>query len=376
MSSLNHRPSVHVGASLDSLITKALESEATDLLPTIKSAVEAMLHPAPSPDAMLDTPTATPSIDTSDTAEVGSSHTSSAASLELPIHLLEFSSALPAVKKEPLSFTRGKPRTRHLMTGDKKENGGKKVDPHTKEEKHRESKTKQAVDKETKGESLLSNVKPSEKIMVHSEPGSSSHKEESEPNVSSVEIDDLETSKNTSSEAKDSTKKKSRQFQKEGILMGKRMSLVISRRQVHKRRVVLSSSEDEKDDVEEKGQASPSDCESESHPPAELAEKKNKFQGAGKRRKRSNSDKGTESTSHDVIVTRSNRRVKPSRRYALSNQYQYEDKIENEEIVNVEQEKIAVEVEDKECPPEQEQSPKRKKQEQEEPVAKRLRRHK
>ena len=335
-----------------------------------------MLHPAPSPDAtILDTTTSQPSIGTSNTTEAGSSHTSSAVSLELPIHLLEFSSTLPAVKKES---TRGKPRTRHLMTGDKKENGGKRAEPHTLksskvEEKHKESKSKQTTDKEMKGESLVPKVKPSEKIVVHSEPGSSSHKEESEPNVSSVEVDDSESCKDTLSEAKDSNKKKTRQAQKEDTLLGKHLRLVISRRQVHKRRVVLSSSEDEKED-EEKESASPGDCEVES---VEIVEKKNKHQGTDKRRKTSNSEKGPDSTSQDVIVTRSNRRVKPSRRYALSNQYQHEDKEEDEDIVSIEQETIAVEVEKKESSPEQEQSPKRKKLDhQEEPVAKRLRRHK
>ena len=378
MFSLDHRPSVHVGASLDSLITKALESEATDLLPTIKSAVEAMLHPAPSPDTILGTSATTPSVGTSNTAEeASSSHTSSAVSLELPIHLLEFSSTLPATKKEPPSFTRGKPpKTRHLTAGDKKENGGKRIEPHTikpisKEEKHKESKSKQAV------EPLVSKLKASEKILAHSEPGSSSHKEDNEPNVSSVEVDDLENYRDTPTEAKDSFKKKSRQSQKEDNPTGKRLGSVVSRRQVRKRRFVLSSSEDEDEkEDEEKGPASSS--ESESHPPAELVEKKNRHRGTDKRRRRSSSGKG-ESASQDVIVTRSNRRVKPSIRYALSNQYQHEDKEEDEEVVNIEQEKVAVEVEERtsrESSAEREQSPNRKKLDQEEPVAKRLRRHK
>ena len=386
-----------MGASLNSLITRVLESEATDLLPTIKNAVEAMLHP-PTPvksgsSNTTDTPatmlpsSSSLSVPTSDAGAAGSSgHTSTAGSLELPIHLLEFSSSSLPVKKDSFSSRPGKGKTRASVAGDKKDTGtsGPKksetqLKPTNKEErqdKHlqRESKrseNRQHVEKEMNGEAKQRTNGKTDLTDV----SVTSHKPDREATISSSDkLDVVSETKPSYSGSKNRKRHLSLKDDSQHSA-GKRQALSVIRRQVRKRRVVISSTSEEEEDDEEKEPDSPS--EPEVHLTENIDSKQQqdmKAKSSGEQSKE-NEESVLRDQSVHVVVTRYNRRVKPNRRYAQEEEEEEEAKEEERQRDAKEVEGVSEEEEEQ---VQQKQPVKRtmkSKSDQEEPVAKRLRRH-
>ena len=383
-----------MGASLNSLITRVLESEATDLLPTIKNAVEAMLHPPTPVNSGSSNTTDTPatmlpsssylSVPTSDAGTAGSSgHTSTAGSLELPIHLLEFSSSSLPVKKDSFSSRPGKGKTRASVAGDKDTgtSGPKKSEtqlkPTNKEErqdKHlqRESKrseNRQHVEKEMDGEAKQRTNGKTDLTDV----SVTSHKPDREATISSSDKSDVVSETKPSYSGGKNRKRHLSLKDDSQQSAGKRQALSVIRRQVRKRRVVISSTSEEEEDDEEKEPDSPS--EPEAHLTENIDSKQQQDVKAKSSREQSKEKEESVLRDLSVVVTRYNRRVKPNRRYA-------QEEVEEEEVKEEERQRDAKEVEgvseEEEEQVQQKQPLKRtmkSKSDQEEPVAKRLRRH-
>ena len=324
------------------------------------------------------------SVPTSDAGAAGSSgHTSTVGSLELPIHLLEFSSSLP-VKKDSFSSRPGKGKTRASAAGDKKDtgtSGAKKSEiqlkPTNKEErqdKHlqRESKrseNRQHVEKEMDGEAKQRTNGKTDPTDV----SITSYKPDREATIfSSDKLDVVSETKPSYSGSKNRKRHLSLKDDSQHSA-GKRQALSVIRRQVRKRRVVISSTSEEEEDDEEKEPDSPS--EPEAHLTENIDSKQQQDIKAKSSREQSKEKEESVLRDLSVVVTRYNRRVKPNRRYAQEEEEEEEAKEEERQRDAKEVEGVSEEEEEQ---VQQKQPVKRtmkSKSDQEEPVAKRLRRH-
>ena len=321
-------------------------------------------------------------------AASGSGQGSTAGSLELPIHLLEFSSSIPA-KKEVSTAPRGtKVRPRPPAVAEKRDTiggGGKMSGPASSsgrssnreerneslpagvKEKHlqRESKradnkpqseTEKEKEKEKRGEPLATftgkQMTHEKTEAMHKATASGSRRMEKDGVSFDADVNEVVNSRDILSEKRATDgggrRRKRRASQRDDSQIhrsGKPHVSAATKRPTWKRRAVLSSSSEEEEEEEscDEEPISSSDLEVQNSDSGERkgrASHHNEHQKSNLKRVREGARVRGQTTVRDcsVVITRYNRRVKPNRRYVSSDLYQHEEEDKEEESEEDEEE--------------------------------------
>lgn len=293
------------------LIDKALESKAVDLLPTIQKAMDTVLQHVPSHSATSDMLQAAPASTAFSSNSNNIAVSTSTTSLELPIHLLEFSSSttpLLGTKKDGHKISKPKTlapqanRDSTTVPQDKKNESARSL-----------NKTESVI-------KMKNYPKENKKIDTKKVGDKEKHDDIAHNNETAVDVKrgNTETvihkglTKDTSEKSNTSNRK--RKFSHEEI---QQQSSPSTKRPARKRLVVLSSTSEE-EEADDKVCTGKNDVDQSITETSSFKE----------------NEVNKQTTSTDVVVTRSNRRVKPNRRYASANVHSAIHKEQESEIAN------------------------------------------